>query len=636
MIRAVIALAAVLAADDSPGYRWPLDIPPILTSSFGEYRAGRFHAAIDLSTYSRIGQPVYASADGYVSRIRCSPFGYGKVVYVTQDDGNTTVYAHLSQFRPGLQNFVYAGQHAQRTYDVNLYPARTQFPVAKGDLLGESGQTGVGVPHLHYEIRDALGRPINPRKAGLRWEDTTSPRFRKVLIVPKDPNTRLNGDLRSLILTPERISGTEYRIPPIFAEGAIGFALDVIDPSNGGRNRLGVYTVSSRFNDEEIFFLRNDHISYERMHHGSVAFHPFFLDEGRFLVQWRWSGNRVAPYLQTEHEGWLSIPEQGGEVEITAADFMGNAATLTIPIEFGSRSAPNALDTGTRQTRVDIDTQGTWLLVSAEFASPEHEPPTIVVNGDPARPELTFDRIDDHTFRVGYVPSSEAEDVTLRVDHPRLEPFERRIGVARGGKTSLIPLEGVLVELHEQAPFGIAYVSLERKPNPNHQNLESAGEAYNFWPDATPFDHPARVTFAMAERDTHRLGLYRKSGADWRWEDVDWSPGAATLTTRSMGTFAFFYDRKPPRINRVNLDDGIAVSTKRPTLRANVWDRESGVDGIEVTCGGQWLIMEYDPERALVQWAQDHDLPSGKQTLTFRVSDRAGNETLRRQTIVVP
>ncbi|MCY4352990.1 MAG: M23 family peptidase, partial [Gemmatimonadetes bacterium] len=47
-------------------YHWPMDAPPALTSTFGEYRGGRLHAAIDLKTWGKEGYPVTAIADGYV------------------------------------------------------------------------------------------------------------------------------------------------------------------------------------------------------------------------------------------------------------------------------------------------------------------------------------------------------------------------------------------------------------------------------------------------------------------------------------------------------------------------------------------------------------------------------------------
>ena len=49
---------------------------------------------------------IYAAAEGYVSRIKVSLWGYGKVIYVTHPNGYTTVYAHLSKFGDGIEEYV--------------------------------------------------------------------------------------------------------------------------------------------------------------------------------------------------------------------------------------------------------------------------------------------------------------------------------------------------------------------------------------------------------------------------------------------------------------------------------------------------------------------------------------------------
>ncbi len=59
----------------------PIKPPLYATSSFGEYREGRFHMGVDYR--AGVGTPVYAVDDGHVVRLRCGPWGYGKAVYVS-------------------------------------------------------------------------------------------------------------------------------------------------------------------------------------------------------------------------------------------------------------------------------------------------------------------------------------------------------------------------------------------------------------------------------------------------------------------------------------------------------------------------------------------------------------------------
>jgi len=87
-------------------FKLPMDIPAKISGNFGELRPNHFHAGLDFTTSGKEGYPVKASADGYVSRIKISPWGYGKVVYVTHPNGYVTVYAHLQKFSGALATYV--------------------------------------------------------------------------------------------------------------------------------------------------------------------------------------------------------------------------------------------------------------------------------------------------------------------------------------------------------------------------------------------------------------------------------------------------------------------------------------------------------------------------------------------------
>ncbi|MCX5752059.1 MAG: hypothetical protein NTW97_00275, partial [Candidatus Krumholzibacteria bacterium] len=102
---AVLLCAAGLARAEGP--RWPLNEPRKLSSSFGEYRDGHYHAGIDLRTFGRIGLPCLAPDSCEAVRLRVSPIGYGKALYVRFGDGRTAVFAHLSGFSRELDSLSY-------------------------------------------------------------------------------------------------------------------------------------------------------------------------------------------------------------------------------------------------------------------------------------------------------------------------------------------------------------------------------------------------------------------------------------------------------------------------------------------------------------------------------------------------
>ena len=93
----------VHAIAQEPIFRSPMDIPILLSGTYGELRTNHFHAGIDIKTNGVEGLKIYSVADGYVSRIRVSPVGYGNAVYINHPSGHTTVYGHLLRFGSGLQ-----------------------------------------------------------------------------------------------------------------------------------------------------------------------------------------------------------------------------------------------------------------------------------------------------------------------------------------------------------------------------------------------------------------------------------------------------------------------------------------------------------------------------------------------------
>ena len=87
----------------------------------------------------KIGSPVSASLDGYVSSINPGS-DYGTAVVIDHPNGYQTVYGHLSERSVNLGDFV-----------------------SKGQKIGKSGNTGNTTgPHLHYEVRQGKNNPVNP------------------------------------------------------------------------------------------------------------------------------------------------------------------------------------------------------------------------------------------------------------------------------------------------------------------------------------------------------------------------------------------------------------------------------------------------------------------------------------------
>ena len=87
-------------------YSSPVKIPIFLAGNFAELRPNHFHGGIDIKTQGRTGLPVYAAAEGMVSRISVNSTGYGNALYIDHPNGTTTVYGHLESFSPAIRDYI--------------------------------------------------------------------------------------------------------------------------------------------------------------------------------------------------------------------------------------------------------------------------------------------------------------------------------------------------------------------------------------------------------------------------------------------------------------------------------------------------------------------------------------------------
>ena len=94
----------------------PLPVPLKLKGNYGELRSNHFHSGLDFSTQGKIGIPVIATYDGYVSRIKADENGFGKVIYMNHANGKTTVYAHLHRFGKETEALINAEQQHKKKY----------------------------------------------------------------------------------------------------------------------------------------------------------------------------------------------------------------------------------------------------------------------------------------------------------------------------------------------------------------------------------------------------------------------------------------------------------------------------------------------------------------------------------------
>ncbi len=315
----------------------PIEIPLILSGNFGELRNNHFHSGLDIKTQQREGIPIYAPADGYLSRIKVSLFGYGKALYLSHPNGYSTVYAHLQKYAGAIQEHVKEYQYQNETFTFELFPETNQFLVKKGDLIGYTGNSGSsGGPHLHFEIRDASSRPMNPMLFGIEISDSIKPIINSVFAYPISEDAQINQSQNPVKLRLILQKDGSYKTENIKAFGKIGFGISAHDQQNGASNKNGVYQIKSTYNGEERFKVLFEKFSFaETRYLNRYIDYPYFKNNrSRVQKLFRQSNNPLSIIKEESEFGYINIQEEYTSLyTIEVTDFKNNSITISIPIK---------------------------------------------------------------------------------------------------------------------------------------------------------------------------------------------------------------------------------------------------------------------------------------------------------------
>ncbi len=319
-------------------FRSPLDIPLKISGTFGELRNNHFHAGIDIKTNHRTGLKVYATADGYVSRIKVALWGYGKTIYITHPNGYTSVYAHLSKFGDGIQEYVKNIQYQKESYETgNMYPEENKILVKKGEIIAYSGRTGGYVaPHLHYEIRDTKTEHIiNPMLLGLKIQDSIAPRINKLMAYSIGSNSRINRSTKKQSLSIKKDTLNSYITNRISASGKIGFGINAYDFLGKESNKNGVYSIEMLVNGKRYYYHDLETFSFpESKYINLLIDYPHYASyKSRIQKTFLEKENKLSIYKGLINDGIIDVKEGFNyQVDIITKDFKGNTSSIRIPV----------------------------------------------------------------------------------------------------------------------------------------------------------------------------------------------------------------------------------------------------------------------------------------------------------------
>ncbi|HUB62089.1 MAG TPA: M23 family metallopeptidase [Puia sp.] len=586
--------SSLLGTPDYPQhyFRDPLGIPMSLAANFGELRPNHYHMGLDIRTQHRENLPVYAAADGYITRVEIGPFGFGQAIYIRHPKGYTTVYGHLNRFVPALAAYVERQQYRQQSWKVDLTIPPGLFPVKQGEQIAWSGSTGGSQgPHLHFEIRLTDGNiNLNPLLFGLPVEDRVPPKIAQLAWYNGNQGIYDQSPHILPVESGHLAANAELTVP--FSR--IGFAIAASDAQSGSTNPNGIYRAVLYDDGRTVIGFQMDHISYDDTRNINAHIdYKTRMTGGPFLQQLFFLPGYPFPSI-------YRVPGPGGGVDPAART--GDPAAHA-----GDQDARagDPADTTQRQ-RISAGAEDGWIDLG------DGRPHAIVIavmdtRGNTSRLGFTV------TYRPGVAP---AQDTT---GGKRFYP-----GMIDGVETADYAFYLGEKSLYDSARIGAAVAGY---PGAGLSLPGGVTPVYAIGAPWIPLLDPVLVRLRLPERNasTDRIVMVCFNGGEKDVQLPAWKGRWASGRFGEFGNFQLVYDSIPPVITPIGPLEGANLShAARIALR--VRDNLGALRRFRAELDGRWLCFSNDKALAYI-YKFDRHCPPGPHTLKVTVEDVAGNRT---------
>ena len=336
-------------------FHTPIDAPFDLSGTFGEFRS-RFHTGIDFKSRGVQGQKIFSIEDGYVSRIEVNNYGYGKVIYIDHLNGFTSVYAHLKNFSPELDEYIKSELYKAKRNSIKKFPKKNQLRISKGEVIGYSGNTGRSFgPHLHFEIRDTKSQDaINPLMFNYTYKDDERPIIRGLYIINED-----NSLIRSLPIRKKvrKVNDSTYTVDDFEYNGKVGIGLDIYDIQYKNLyNQNGVYKVELFIDSILKYSYKMDKIKFSENHYKKIMYDYISLVESNKKVLKIYSprNSNLSFLKNNKFNGIINSDSfKNNSLHVRVSDWNGNSSSIKFKIKandsISSRQSYNGIEILTDQ-----------------------------------------------------------------------------------------------------------------------------------------------------------------------------------------------------------------------------------------------------------------------------------------------
>ena len=336
-------------------FHTPIDAPFDLSGTFGEFRS-RFHTGIDFKSRGVQGQKIFSIEDGYVSRIEVNNYGYGKVIYIDHLNGFTSVYAHLKNFSPELDEYVKSELYKSKRNSIKKFPKKNQLRINKGEVIGYSGNTGRSFgPHLHFEIRDTKSQDaINPLMFNYSYKDDERPIIRGLYIINENNSLVRNSPIRKKV---KKINDSTYTVDDFEYNGKIGIGLDIYDIQYKNLyNQNGVYKIELFIDSTLKYSYKMDKIKFSENHYKKIMYDYLSLaQKNKKVLKIYTPRNSDLSFLKNNKFNGIinSDSIRNNSLLVRVSDWNGNSSSIKFNIKandsISRRSSYNGIEILTNQ-----------------------------------------------------------------------------------------------------------------------------------------------------------------------------------------------------------------------------------------------------------------------------------------------
>jgi hypothetical protein len=610
---------------DEEKYLYPINPgkPGSLAGNMGELRSTHFHSGIDIRTNNMVGMPVSASKSGYISKVIISTAGYGNVLFVTHADGNSTLYAHLSELRGAVANEVLKQRYAKKTSEIELTFAPGQFPVSQGEIIALSGNSGGSTgPHLHFDIRDSSNNALNPLQFGFNEvSDKFPPTAEKIALQTLDINSRINDRFGRFEFYAQRVGKNYILAQPILAHGNIGIEILAKDKFAaksafyGGVNYFEMKVDSQRvFNQaiekldvaetRTIYTLTN----YKTMRTKGTRFYKLYIDDG----------NDLKFYEGSPGKGKINVSGKNDmRIQIDMKDSYGNKSNAS----FWLRPDDIVKEVDTLEplpptTDIFFDITENVMMVVAKPCGDSSRIASVFEKGVSSKREPTY-----------YNANRSVYLFDLRKEIPD--------SVVVCGK-SVKPKINAMIPSNTPYKFYNEFMDIDFPAaslydtlflDTDHQITKNGTEVFTIGDRINPLNKAIHVSVRPSQlvNWTPSSAIYRLAGRGYTYIGGKHENGKIDFYTREFGDFIVLEDTVPPSIRVMYVNTLVA--------KFKIKDNLSGISSFEANLNGNWLLLNYDYKTGMI-WSEklDKNQPL-RGNLELVVTDNAGNKKIYKQRI---